>query len=67
MKCTYRNCDKEIPTDKRKDSKFCCTSHRKQEQTYIKRKKIFIEEAIKRNTIIVENYKLLEDLVRGTI
>lgn len=58
--CTYRNCNN--PLEGRIDKKFCCTSCRKMEQTYIKRKKKFIEDAIKRNEILVSNIKLVKTI-----
>jgi hypothetical protein len=48
-RCSYRNCNKAI--DDRANKKFCCDSHRKQENTYLsrenKRKKKFVEMLIK--------------------
>jgi hypothetical protein len=61
--CNYRNCNKDI-SEMRKDAKFCCVNCRKMEQTYRKRKEMFIEKYKQNELKKVENYKNLLKLVK---
>lgn len=42
--CQYKNCQKSIPDNMRKDAKFCCRAHKNSERRRIKNKLKIIQE-----------------------
>lgn len=64
--CAYRNCNNSLQ-NKRKQAKYCCTSCKKMEQTYRKRYEAFIEKCIEKNKNLVDNIKLMKELLKKDI
>ena len=63
-KCNYRKCGADI-SHKRIDAKYCSTSHRKMEQTYLKRRAKLIEKYKEKGLKQVESIKLLKSVIEG--
>lgn len=64
MKCSYNKCNKEIPENKRKGSKFCSVNckcnNRKMKKYWADRRELGIQESL----IKIENYKKMMQILQ---
>lgn len=65
-KCLYHNCNNDIEDTKRKGTKFCCRNCKQKYRRVIKNKEKRLKLSIEENKKIIENYKLLQNLLKNT-